>query len=89
MTMRKLLLSLALLAVCSASLQAHPSDDIVTKAAQANFLEYLNLLAIPDVADKPADIQRNADFLVASLKRRGFTAQWSQSSPVRAGSQAA
>lgn len=52
-----------------------PSADDFSRAAQANLPEFLELLAIPDVADQPADIQRNANFLKAALEKRGFHAQ--------------
>ena len=44
----------------------------VERAAQQNFPEYLDALRIPNVPAKPADIQRNADFLSRSFERRGF-----------------
>jgi acetylornithine deacetylase/succinyl-diaminopimelate desuccinylase-like protein len=52
-----------------------PSADDFTRAAQANLPEFLEFLAIPDVADQPADIQRNAAFLKVALEKRGFRAQ--------------
>ena len=52
-----------------------PSADDFTRAAQANLPEFLELLAIPNVADNPADIRRNADFLKSALEKRGFHAQ--------------
>lgn len=64
-----------LLMVLAATAHAREWDDRVTRAAQANFPEYLALLAIPNVAAEPADIQRNATFLEAALKRRGFRTQ--------------
>jgi acetylornithine deacetylase/succinyl-diaminopimelate desuccinylase-like protein len=73
--MRNLLTCLLLLATSTSTARARDWDDEVTRAAQANFPEYLDLLAIPNVADKPADIQRNAAFLEAALKRRGFRTQ--------------
>ena len=54
--MRRLILVLALLA--AAPLSARPWDDQVADATQRNFAEFLELLAIPDVADVPANIQR-------------------------------
>jgi acetylornithine deacetylase/succinyl-diaminopimelate desuccinylase-like protein len=47
-------------------------DDQVTQAAQANFPEFLDLLAIPNVADEPSNIQRNAAFLERAFRKRGF-----------------
>ena len=55
--------------------QAREWDDQVVQAAQRNFPELLDLLAIPDVADNPADIQRNAAFLQQAFIRRGFKTQ--------------
>jgi acetylornithine deacetylase/succinyl-diaminopimelate desuccinylase-like protein len=72
--MHKTLLGLALLTSFGprAYAAAEPWDDQVGKAAQQNFPEYLDLLAIPDVADSPADIQRNAAFLQRAFTKRGF-----------------
>ena len=64
---------LALLLMLGASVQAREWDEQVVKAAQKNFPEFLDLLAIADVADNPADIQRNAAFLQQAFDRRGFT----------------
>ncbi len=44
----------------------------IERAAQQNFAEYLDALRIPNVPAKPADIQRNADFLTRAFERRGF-----------------
>ena len=44
----------------------------VARQAQQNWPEFLDLLAIPNVADQPADIQRNATFLEQAFARRGF-----------------
>ena len=57
------------------ALAAHDWNDEVTDATQKNFAEYLDLLAIPDVADNAADIQRNAAFLQRAFEKRGFAAQ--------------
>ena len=70
--MRRILFGLMLLAVSSASVHARAWDDEVVKRARQNFPEYLDLLAIADVADNPADIQRNAAFLERAFKQRGF-----------------
>jgi acetylornithine deacetylase/succinyl-diaminopimelate desuccinylase-like protein len=66
------------------SVAAHGAD-VATKydgptaatveAAQRNLPEFLALLRIPNVAAEPADIQRNAAFLVESFRKRGFDAQ--------------
>src|SRR5206468_749854 len=42
---------------------AFAAEDAVTAASQKNFGEYLELLAIENVADKPEDMRRNAAFL--------------------------
>jgi acetylornithine deacetylase/succinyl-diaminopimelate desuccinylase-like protein len=73
-SMRSVLTCL-LLATAATTASARDWEEQVTRAAQANFPEYLELLAIPDVADQPADIQRNAAFLQAALQRRGFHTQ--------------
>jgi hypothetical protein len=44
----------------------------VARQAQQNWPEFLDLLAIPNVADQPADIQRNATFLEQAFAKRGF-----------------
>ena len=64
-----------LLLMLAFSAQAREWDDQVVKAAQKNFPEFLDLLAIADVADNPADIQRNAAFLQQAFTRRGFKTQ--------------
>jgi acetylornithine deacetylase/succinyl-diaminopimelate desuccinylase-like protein len=46
--------------------------EAVTEQAQRNFPEMLELLSLPNVADRPADIQRNARFLESAFSRRGF-----------------
>jgi acetylornithine deacetylase/succinyl-diaminopimelate desuccinylase-like protein len=61
---------LALLA--AAPLGARPSDDRVFDATQRNLAEFLDLLAIANVADVPADIGRNAAFLKSAFEKRGF-----------------
>src|SRR5690242_19595829 len=54
---------------------AAPTATDVERVVQANLPEFLELLAIPNVASEPADIQRNAAFLEAALKKRGFRVQ--------------
>jgi acetylornithine deacetylase/succinyl-diaminopimelate desuccinylase-like protein len=44
----------------------------VEQAAQRNFAEYFELLRQRNVADVPADIARNAEFLRRAFERRGF-----------------
>jgi len=65
-----------LAAILAGALATAPApDDATSRAVQANLPEFLQLLAIPDVADRPADIQRNAAFLAQALERRGFQAR--------------
>ena len=73
--MRKAWLVLMPLAVWFTSSHARAWDDQVTHAAQQNFAEFLDLLTIPNVADNPSDIQRNAAFLERAFKTRGFDTQ--------------
>ena len=65
-------------AVCSAlallpalSFAASPGDELV-RLSQRNFQEYLELLSIPNIPVEPRDLQRNADFLEQSFRKRGF-----------------
>jgi acetylornithine deacetylase/succinyl-diaminopimelate desuccinylase-like protein len=51
------------------------AEDAVTVAARRNFAEYLELLAIPNVPDKPDDMRRNAAFLEKAFQKRGFSTQ--------------
>jgi acetylornithine deacetylase/succinyl-diaminopimelate desuccinylase-like protein len=53
---------------------AAPPDDF-ERITRANLPEFMQLLAIPNVASEPADIRRNADFLQAALERRGLRVQ--------------
>jgi len=41
-------------------------------AARANFPEFFEMLALPNDAINPADIQNNADWLEAAFRKRGF-----------------
>src|SRR5476651_2465475 len=43
------------------------------RAAQASLPEYLELVALPNDAVVPADIQKNADWLERAFAKRGFT----------------
>jgi acetylornithine deacetylase/succinyl-diaminopimelate desuccinylase-like protein len=60
------------MATCAAEAQ---SQSATITAAQKNFPEFLELLRIPNVAAEPADMQRNAAFLVESFRKRGFDAR--------------
>ena len=71
MQRRALVMAAAMLA--APALHARAWDDEVVKASQRNFPEFLEFLAIPDVADNAADIQRNAAFLEQAFRKRGFT----------------
>ncbi len=51
------------------------TDTLVLKAAQASFAEYFELLALPNDAVIPADIQKNTDWLAQAFARRGFKTQ--------------
>ena len=68
--MRRLIL--VLVAAAATPLSASTWDDQVASATQRNFPEFLDLLAIPDVADTPSDIERNAAFLKSAFAQRGF-----------------
>jgi len=66
-------LSLILLAIPALALaQAPISQQAAQKLAQATFGEYLELLALPNDAINPPDIQKNVDFLERAFKKRGF-----------------
>ncbi|MDR7133890.1 acetylornithine deacetylase/succinyl-diaminopimelate desuccinylase-like protein [Lysobacter niastensis] len=54
---------------------AAPAAADFERVVQANLPEFLELLAIPNVASEPADIRRNAAFLEVALERRGFSVQ--------------
>ena len=54
--------------VCLAEAYAGTLRPDVEQASQRNFAEYLELLRLRNVADVPADIQRNAAFLAASVR---------------------
>ena len=51
------------------------SDEEIRQAAVTEFPEYFELLSIPSDSVVPADIQKNADFLVAAFTKRGFHAK--------------
>src|SRR5689334_7231887 len=81
-TMLAALLAVALAGVPAAAWPAvspmSPSPlapDPVALAVQRNLPEFLDLLAIPNVASEPSDIQRNAAFLKTALEKRGFRTQ--------------
>jgi acetylornithine deacetylase/succinyl-diaminopimelate desuccinylase-like protein len=55
----------------------------VARTSQQNFQEFLDLLALANVAAVPADIQRNAAFLQRAFEKRGFKAQLIDNSAAR------
>ena len=77
--MRSTVLALCLGAAFAAALPAGAAlppgvdDASIAAAAVASFPEFLELLALPNDSAKPADIQRNAAWLEAAFRRRGFT----------------
>ena len=67
--------SLADTQILSSKAPASATDALVLKAAQASFAEYFELLALPNDAVIPADIQKNTDWLEKAFARRGFKTQ--------------
>lgn len=65
-------LCLVLLAVPAVAWAQPISPGAAQKLAQGTFREYLELLALPNDAINPTDIQRNVDFLERAFKKRGF-----------------
>ena len=65
---------LFLVAIVAAPAVAAPRDW-VTANRDALLREYLELLAIPNVASNRADIRRNADHIVAMMARRNLSPQ--------------
>lgn len=63
---------LAIIVVFAQGAAAGSLSADVARQAQQNLPEFLDLLAIPNVADQPADIQRNATFLEQAFAKRGF-----------------
>ena len=72
--MWKLFIALGLVLPCRAAFAGTLADD-VTKLSRQNFAEFLELLAIDNVAAVPRDIERNAAFLDESFRKRGFKTQ--------------
>jgi acetylornithine deacetylase/succinyl-diaminopimelate desuccinylase-like protein len=50
-----------------------PSTEQAMRAVQASFPEYWELLSLPNDAAVPADVQKNAQWLEAAFRKRGFT----------------
>lgn len=66
-------LSLILLAIPTLALAQQPiSHQAAQKLAQGTFGEYLELLALPNDAINPPDIQKNIEFLERAFQKRGF-----------------
>ncbi|WP_238262938.1 M20/M25/M40 family metallo-hydrolase [Cupriavidus pauculus] len=59
----------------AASLDRTQLAQSADKAANASYREWVELLAIPNDATVPADIQKNVDWLVKAFSRRGFQAR--------------
>ncbi len=66
---------LLLMVLCAGHAQAGALRAEIEDAARRNFAEYLELLRFRNVADVPANIQRNAEFLRAAFERRGLRAR--------------
>lgn len=66
---RMILLSVGL--VCANAFAGALVNE-VTRQSQRNFPEFLEMLSLPNVADQPADIRRNAAFLERAFEKRGF-----------------
>jgi len=49
------------------------SPQVAQKLAQGTFREFLELLALPNDAINPPDIQKNVEFLERIFQKRGFT----------------
>jgi acetylornithine deacetylase/succinyl-diaminopimelate desuccinylase-like protein len=68
------LIALLLLALAAPAAAQAPRDWVAANR-EAILAEYLALLAIPNVASNRADIRRNADHIVAMMRRRGLAPQ--------------
>lgn len=70
-------LSIITAALCAAGLAqaAAPSATATQQAAQASLREWIDVLALPNDSNVPADIQKNADWFKAALEKRGFSVQ--------------
>ena len=73
---KHLLLCAALASFSSLALAEPPSvptPEQAMRSTQASFPEYLELLSLPNDAVVPADVQKNAQWLEAAFRKRGFT----------------
>ena len=73
--MRTMLVATGIALLFSRAAFAGTLVEDVTRFSQRNFAEFLELLAIDNVAAEPRDMQRNAAFLDESFRKRGFTTQ--------------
>jgi acetylornithine deacetylase/succinyl-diaminopimelate desuccinylase-like protein len=48
------------------------TPSLIEKTAQANFREFFDLLSMPNDAINAEDIRKNADWLEAAFRKRGF-----------------
>ncbi len=67
-------LGLPFLTGAPASAAALPQAD-AERHAQATYREYFDLLALPNDAIEPKDIQKNVNWLAKAFEKRGFTTQ--------------
>ena len=51
------------------------SQELIERTAQANFGEFFEMLSLPNDAINAEDIRKNADWLEAAFRKRGFTTQ--------------
>ncbi len=70
--LRRLVSAIALGAASAAAGAASLPPSSAARFAQATMHDYFALLALPNDAIVPADIQKNADWLEAAFRRRGF-----------------
>jgi len=80
--MRKGIAAAAAVLLFPGVLRAGALVDEITARAQQNFPEFLELLALPNVADQPADIQRNAAFLERAFQNADSRPRCSRILPV-------
>ena len=64
---------LALWCPTPARAQADPvTPALIEQTAKTSFAEFFEMLALPNDAIKPEDIRKNADWLEAAFRKRGF-----------------
>src|SRR5262245_51633621 len=57
-----------------AQAQADPvTPALIEQTAKTSFAEFFEMLALPNDAIKPEDIRKNADWLEAAFRKRGFS----------------